>query len=88
MNISLTPELEQLVRSKIQSGGYRSEDEVVMEALRLMGEHDQLLALQREVLGREIEVGLDSLRDGPAVDGEAVFERLEAELDALERDGR
>ena len=36
MNVPLTPELEQLVQIKVQSGRYNSASEVVREALRLM----------------------------------------------------
>ena len=45
MNINLTPQLEELVRSKVASGLYTSASEVVREALRLIvpvefGEND------------------------------------------------
>ena len=36
MNVSLTPQLEDLVRQKVDSGRYNSASEVVREALRLM----------------------------------------------------
>jgi antitoxin ParD1/3/4 len=36
MNVNLTPQLEDLVRSKVASGLYTSASEVVREALRLM----------------------------------------------------
>lgn len=83
MNIQLTRELEQLVQSKVQSGRYSSASEVVREALRLMEERD----LRREEIRKQIAQSLESQRLGKLVDGEAVFDRLEAELDALlERD--
>ena len=40
MNVSLTPELEDLVNQKVRSGRYRSASEVVREALRLFEERD------------------------------------------------
>ncbi len=40
MNVHLTPELEQLVQTKVQSGRYNSASEVVREALRLMEQRD------------------------------------------------
>lgn len=82
MNVNLTPELEQLVHDKVQTGRYNSASEVVREALRLMEERDQLKAMQKEELRKKIAVGLKSLDEGKGVDGEAVFARLEAELDA------
>jgi antitoxin ParD1/3/4 len=41
MNVSLTPELESMVREKVESGLYTSASEVVREALRLMAENDR-----------------------------------------------
>jgi len=40
MNLSLTPELEQLIQHKINSGMYTNASEVVRDALRRMDEHD------------------------------------------------
>ncbi|MBM1174967.1 type II toxin-antitoxin system ParD family antitoxin [Microvirga arabica] len=42
-NVSLTPELESLVDSKVASGRYRSASEVVRAALRLLDERERLL---------------------------------------------
>ena len=81
MNVSLTPELEQLVQSKVQTGRYNSASEVVREALRLMDERDQLKAMQKDEIRKKIAAGLKSLEEGRGVDGEAVFARMEAELD-------
>ncbi len=41
MHVSLTPELEKLVRSQVESGLYNSSSEVVREALRLFSEQQQ-----------------------------------------------
>jgi antitoxin ParD1/3/4 len=63
MNINLTPQLEQLVRSKVTSGLYNSASEVVREALRLMEREDQLRAAALAQLRKDLQAGLDS---GPA----------------------
>ena len=42
MNVSLTPELEEFVSTKVRSGRYNSASEVVREALRLPEERDSL----------------------------------------------
>ena len=44
MSVSLTPELEQFVSTKVESGRYNSASEVVREALRLLEEQDQAKA--------------------------------------------
>lgn len=35
MNVSLTPELEQFIRSQIESGKYASAEEVIVDALKM-----------------------------------------------------
>lgn len=62
MNVNLTPQLEELVRSKVSSGMYTSASEVVREALRLMDAQDRLRAAKLEVLRDDIRQGLNSGR--------------------------
>ncbi len=83
--IQLTPEVERQIDALMRAGGYNSADEVVREALRLMDERDRLLALCKRETAEKIAVGLESLRAGKGRDGEAVFDRIEAELNDLER---
>ncbi len=52
-----------------------------------MEERDQLLAARKDEIRKEIADGLQSLHHGKGVDGEAVFDRIEAEIDTLERNG-
>ena len=40
MNVSLTPELEELVNEKVRSGLYQTASEVVRDALRLLKQRD------------------------------------------------
>jgi antitoxin ParD1/3/4 len=60
MNVSLTPELEQLVNEKVKSGFYQTASEVVREALRLLNERDQ----ERERLRADVQAGFDQLARG------------------------
>jgi len=64
MNVSLTPQLEKLVRKKVASGRYNSASEVVREALRLLEEQDRLREMRLEELRKEIAVGLEQLERG------------------------
>ena len=43
MNISLTAELEKMVKEKVDSGLYNNASEVIREALRFTHTHEQLL---------------------------------------------
>ena len=64
MNVSLTPELEQLINQKVSTGMYHSASEVIREALRLLKEHDTLRSIQHEELRREISIGMEQIKKG------------------------
>jgi antitoxin ParD1/3/4 len=67
MNVSLTPELEKFVSTKVQSGRYNSASEVVREALRLLEEHDEAHAAQLAEFNGELGRRLASLDRGESV---------------------
>jgi antitoxin ParD1/3/4 len=87
MNVSLTPELEELVQKKIGSGQYHSASEVIRDALRLMEERDQAEAAHKAWIRDAIDAGLASLARGEGVDGETFMAQMDAELAELERQG-
>ena len=78
MNVSLTPELESFVHTKVTSGRYTSASEVVREALRLLEDHEKARAARLEDFVSEIDQRLASLDRGEGVPAEAVFERIAA----------
>lgn len=63
INVNLTPQLEEMIRQKVDSGMYNSASEVVREALRLMDERDRERAARLRQLRQDIEEGIGS---GPA----------------------
>jgi antitoxin ParD1/3/4 len=67
MNISLTPELEQFIANKVQSGLYQTASEVVREGLRLLRESDDIHRARLEELKKEIAIGLDQAKQGKTV---------------------
>ncbi len=81
MNISLTPQLENLVKSKVDSGLYGSASEVMRDALRLLEERDRRQLLRVEELRAEIKKGLDSGEPTP-LDVEAIKTRGRKRLEA------
>jgi antitoxin ParD1/3/4 len=83
MNVSLTPELEKLVESKVQSGRYQSASEVIREGLRLLDDQDRLRAVQLEEVRRKIQIGIDQLDGGEGIDGGAVLGELKQKSKAL-----
>ena len=67
MNVSLTPELEQLVAQKVGSGMYQTASEVIREGLRLLRERDQRL----ESLRRDVRAGFEAVDRGEFSDFDA-----------------
>ena len=80
MNISLTPELEQLVKDKVSSGKYNSVSEVMGEALRLLEERDRIRDQRLAELKAKIQVGIEELERGEGIDGEEVFAEIEEDI--------
>ncbi len=76
MNVSLTPELENLVSAKVESGLYSSSTEVFTEALRLLEEHDQARSTQLTDFNQELGRRLESLDQGIHVSPSAARARL------------
>ncbi len=56
-NVSLTPELEALVDSKVASGRYRSASEVVRAALRLLEERERRMAARSRLSLETLDAG-------------------------------
>lgn len=76
MNVSLSPELEQLIEEKVKSGMYNSASEVIRAGLRLLQEQDELRQIRLRELKREVQLGLDEIDRGEIVDGDEVFQEL------------
>lgn len=87
MNVSLTPELENLVNEKVKSGLYNSASEVIRESLRLLQEQDMLKQIRRDELRREIMLGVEQIRNGEftSYQSEEDFERLADEIKSAGR---
>ncbi len=80
MNVSLTPELEKWVESRVQSGLYASSSEVVRAALRKLYLEEEGEVRKLEDLRAAIDSGLSQLGRGEIVPmtpdfGERIKER-------------
>jgi antitoxin ParD1/3/4 len=53
MNVSLTPQLEEYVRRKVETGLYNNASEVIREGLRLMVERDLVRELPQTEEGKK-----------------------------------
>ncbi len=79
MNVSLTARLEAFVKSRVDSGLYRSASEVVREALRGMEERSELQAAKLEALANDVSAGLAELDSGRGIP---------LDVDAVKAEGR
>lgn len=64
MHVSLTPELDRLVRERVESGLYNNASEVIREALRLMQDQHEVRQLKLARLRHELEKGEADLAAG------------------------
>jgi len=68
----LTPELEELIAQKVQSGRYTTASEVIREALRLLEEHDEIRQKRLAAIREKIDRGLEQLDNGEGIPGDQV----------------
>jgi antitoxin ParD1/3/4 len=64
LNVSLSPQLEKLVKDKVKSGRYLSSSEVVREGLRLLDERDRMADDRFAALNHEIALGIEQIDRG------------------------
>lgn len=68
MNVSLPPQLEELVRKKVDSGRYTSASEVVREALRLLDAYESMRDSSLARLRADVEAGWKDIEEGRVSD--------------------
>ncbi len=76
---TLGKHFESFVQAQLASGRYNNASEVLRDALRLMEDRERRLA----ALDIAIERGMADIDAGRVTDADAVFDELEAELEAL-----
>lgn len=76
VNISITPELDAFLQSRVQSGRYQTTSEVVREALRLLERQENERDEARQQLKAKLERGATPAAAGELLDGDQVFEEL------------
>jgi len=80
MNVSLTPELENLVNQKVKTGLYNSASEVLREGLRLLQQRDEMREKKLQALRIEIQKGIDDLEAGRVYDGPGTMAEFRKKL--------
>ena len=78
VNISITPELDAFLQSRVQSGRYQTTSEVVREALRLLQRQETERDEAFKQLKARLKRGAAQAEAGELLDGDEVFEEFRA----------
>ena len=76
MNITLNPELEQLIQSQLETGKYKTVEQVVGEALRLLA-----VSNSREAISQKVKDLFEKTQEIPRV-GEITDSEIAKEIEA------
>ena len=76
VNISLTPELDAFLHSRVKSGRYQTASEVVREALRLLQREEKHRDESLKQLKAKLQRGAAQAERGELLDGDEAFEEL------------
>ena len=79
MQVSLTPELEELIQRRLESGRYNNATEVMQEALRLLDERDRVARLREALAIGEAQVARGETKEWTPDFMEKLMQRAEAE---------
>ncbi|MGF1517898.1 MAG: type II toxin-antitoxin system ParD family antitoxin [Nodosilinea sp.] len=80
MEITLTPEVEQYIQSKITSGQYASASEVFLTGIQLLQDIEKIYQGRYQALRDDVRIGLDASEKGEVMDADVVFSQLQERL--------
>jgi antitoxin ParD1/3/4 len=86
VNVSLTPELDAFVQSRVASGRYQTASEVVREALRLLEHREKEREEAFRQLKARLERGAEQAERGELLDGDEVFDELRQLIEERRRE--
>jgi antitoxin ParD1/3/4 len=76
MSIHLTSDQERFIQTKLQSGKYRSVEEILEIALRLLDEYDRADAEWVESVRTKIDAAVEASTHTPPIDGEMFVNQI------------
>ncbi len=86
MNLALPPEIQKLIKERVQSGKYCSSEDVVTAAITNLGPQEHMrdfsaaeVATLFPAIKKKLAEGLSAAKAGRLSDGEAFFDELERE---------
>jgi antitoxin ParD1/3/4 len=82
ISISLTPDQERFIQTKLQAGKYRSAEEILEMALRLLDKYDRSDAEWVAEVRTKVDAAIEASTHTPPIDGETfvnqVLERFQS----------
>lgn len=82
MQIAIKPEQEKFILDKLKQGKYKSVDDLLEVAFKLLEKHEEkekkLIELRQKVAD-----GIQQIQEGKVVDGEWVFQQLQDKLNSM-----
>jgi antitoxin ParD1/3/4 len=85
MNVSLTPELEEMVGNKVKSGMYHTASEVIREGLRLLKQQGELRQFRMSQFRDQVNIGLNQLEHGQYSDYDA--DSISSQVEEIKAEG-
>ena len=76
MSISLTPNQERFIQTKLQAGKYRSAEEILEVALRLLDEYDRAETEWVEDVREKIDAAISASDHTPPIEGETFVNQI------------
>jgi antitoxin ParD1/3/4 len=87
--VQLTPEDEQLVQKRLETGAFTSAEEVIHDALAVQEAESAWLEENKDQINQKISRGISQLDRGEGVDGDTARARLQRrEADWLKEESR
>jgi antitoxin ParD1/3/4 len=84
MNIALKPEQEQFIKSQIEIGSFKSADEAVSQAFKLLEEKYQSRESWIEDTRAKVDVAITELNRGEGVELDVAVEQLRQKFQLME----
>ena len=85
VNVSLTPELDAFLVSRVKSGRYQTTSEVVREAIRLLQRNEEDRDEAFKQLKAKLKRGAAQAERGELLDGNQVFDELREMIEERRR---
>jgi antitoxin ParD1/3/4 len=84
MNIALKPEQEQFIQSQIERGRFKSADEAVYQAFKLLENQEREYQSWIEDTRQKVEVAVAELDRGEGVELDLVIDRLQQKFQSAQ----